>query len=231
MHSHAIPRLLLVGFMFALAAAGTLRFSADASERTTWSDTTSEEDVLVQPCYGFNITTSYTADRTYQVVENYYNNQIFERQHVSFTGALGNASTGKSYAYDGEYTRTADIHDGTTAISNLLLRFEVGTPGQFTVELTKVEFDLADNPPAVVKAIVPHVLQRDLCSVFGSPAATYVGPTNISTNEPLQKLTPSQPSDIHTKNSAKDQAAAADDDMTNWAELDPCDSSPPGKPC
>ncbi|MFL5758574.1 MAG: hypothetical protein ACJ789_02480 [Thermomicrobiales bacterium] len=217
MRSHPIPRLLLVGFMFALIAAGSIHHKDAAASSADSSNTISEENVLVQACKGFAITTSYTADRAYHIVEYHTGHTVVERREVSFAGAIGNAKTGKSYAYDGHYTRLANFDQGKTTFSDLLLRFEVGTPGQFsvsfagtspdrlsvswasgepgqfTVPFEQAGIELVDNPLAVVQAIVPNVLHVDLCSMFGA-SATIKGaaPQNIDTNEPLQNLDPSQ---------------------------------------
>jgi hypothetical protein len=194
MHSHKLPRLLLVGFMFALIAAGTVQYRAAAKDTAGPSYTISYEDVLVQACGGFDITTSYTVDRDIHVLDYYYGHTVNERRQVSFSGAIGNSATGKSFAYDGHYTRTANFDQGTKTFTDLLLRFEVGTPGEFSLSLARADFDLVDNPPAVVQAIVPSVLQMDLCYLLGgSTASTYQGPTNISISEPLLNLAPVQP--------------------------------------
>jgi hypothetical protein len=202
MNTRNIPRLLLVGFMFALIAAGTVQNRAaarDTVDTVEPTNTFSYENVLVQTCGGFDITTSFTVNRAYDVVDYYYGHAVIERRQVSFTGAIGNAATGKSYAYDGHYTRTADFFQGTKTFTDFLLRFEVGTPGEFSLSLARADFDLVDNPPEVVQAIVPSVLNMDLCYLLGgSTAGAYQGPTNISTNEPLQNLEPVQPDDSCT---------------------------------
>jgi hypothetical protein len=235
MHSHTIPRLLLVGFMFALLAAGTVRYNAGAEQVAIrdWTTTQSQENEFVQSCGAASIKTSYTTIRHYRRFDSPNGDEIVNHQEVKFSGAIGNVVTGKSYAYDGHYTRITDLEQGTNAVSDLLLRFEVGTPGMFSVSFKHVGFELADNPTAVIQTIVPHVLQMDLCSVFGGSTATIVGmpPTSIWINNALGKIEPVQPVDVHTENSALDQPAESTDQMTNWSELDPCDTSPPGQPC
>jgi hypothetical protein len=37
----------------------------------------------------------------------------------------------------------------------------------FSLSFAQADFDLADNPPAVVSTLVPHVLRMDLCGLFG----------------------------------------------------------------
>ncbi len=255
MHSHTILRFLVASLTIALIAGAMIR-TASAAERITWTDTSSPEAQVVQGCSGFDVTTSYTVNRVHNLVEEYTHEAVFERQQVDFSGAMGNSETGLSYAYDGHYTTVADYDKGSFAISNLQLRFEVGTPGQFAVELKKVDFKLIDSPPAIVQAIVPNVLQRDLCGLFAARAAGYA-PNDISTNEPLQDFGPGQSIaedainsalpqavnvhtensaipqrvDVITENSALPKVAAPDDHMTPWTELDPCDTSLPGKPC
>jgi hypothetical protein len=259
MHTRFVPRLLVLGLMLTLVL--TVHFRTFAAEQTTWTDTESVENGLVQACTGFNVTGSYTADRAHQIVENYYDNQVFERQNVTFTGTLGNAAAGKFYAYDGGYTRTANMRQGSEVIiSNLSLQFEVDTPNAFTVSVPYVDFDLADNPQAVIKPLVPNVLRMDVCQLFGGSTIGY-GPI-IPSSHPSADINAENTAlpravNVHTENSALagadiettqdfarsvrsksieenadlQQEAGASDDMTPWTELDPCDSSPPGKPC
>src|SRR4051794_32620661 len=118
MHSHSILRFLLTGLTVALMAAATIHFTR-AAERTTWSDSTSQESQVVQGCAGFDITASYTANRVHNLVEEYSHGIVIERQQVDFAGALGNSVTGLSYAYDGHYTFVTNNDKGTNAISNL----------------------------------------------------------------------------------------------------------------
>jgi hypothetical protein len=234
MQSHTIPRLLLVGFMFALIAAGAIQFKAAAAQVVAqdWTTSESRENVPVQKCGDSDITASYTTTREYVRYGSPALEPVYEIQHVNFTGSIGNATSGKSYEYAGHYSRTVDFTQSSVWISDLLLQFEIGTPGEFTYSLANVDFDLVDNPAAVVQAIVPNVLHMDLCYLLGgSIASTYLGPTDISTNEPLQNFAPVQPANVHTENSALEQSAESTDHMTNWSELDPCDTSPPGKAC
>jgi hypothetical protein len=242
MQSHTLPRLLLVGFMFALIAAGTLRYNAAAAEvdiRDS-STTQSQENVPVQKCGDSDITASYTTTREYVRYGSPAIEPVYEIEHVNFTGSIGNATSGKSYEYAGHYSRTVDFTQSSVWISDLLLRFEIGTPGEFTYSLANVDFDLGGNPAAVVQAIVPNALHMDLCYLLGGPAASVNlapgQPVNVHTensaldqSETISRLP--EPSVMHTENSALDQPAESIDHMTNWSELDPCDTSPPGKSC
>jgi hypothetical protein len=172
-----IPRLLAISLMLAFVATGLNRYSAGAAERIEWTDTVSIENALVQSCYGFNITGSYTANRAFQLVEDYTGRLAYERQDVTFAGALGNTTSGKSYAYDGAFTRVGNPVQNKVMVSNLSLRFEVGTPGEFTVSLDRVDFDLSDNPHMIVKTLLLDVLQMDLCQLFASPPAPDLVPS------------------------------------------------------
>jgi hypothetical protein len=162
MNSRTIPRLLLTGLLFAFVAANAIHFSAAAKGSGEWSDTQSRENVFVEACGSSIITTSFTTTRTHRDVTDY-------REHVRFAGSVGNDITGHSYAYDGHYDRAAIDDQGGFAVTDLLLRFEVGTPGMFTVSFKQVGFRLADSPPGVIQTIVPRVLQMDLCSALGGP--------------------------------------------------------------
>jgi hypothetical protein len=179
--------------LFAFAASGLLHSSGVAKTASDSSNTTSEENVLVQACNGFDVTTSYEAERTFSIVEYHTGHTVIERRQVKFAGSMGSALTGKAYAFDGHYTRTANFDQGKTSFTDLVLRFEVGTPGMFTVSIGQVGFDLVDDPPTVVRTIVPSVLRMDLCSLLAGPAPKMSGPENIDTNEPLQNFEPGQP--------------------------------------
>jgi hypothetical protein len=166
MNTHFAPRLLIPVFALVLIVAGAL--SAPASARTqldelSWSETESQENVLVQTCDGFDLTTSYTVNRDYHRFIDVPNNLNVEWVGVDFAGAIGNSVTGKSYAYDGKLMRWSDYDKNETAITNLTLRFEVGTPGQFLVAIDRIELDLETDPSAVIKAFVPNALQMELC--------------------------------------------------------------------
>jgi hypothetical protein len=171
MYLRFIPRLLVVSLMLAFAVTGLNRDSAGAAERIEWTDTVSKENALVQSCYYFNITGSYTADRAFQLIEGYSGRSVYERQDVTFAGSLGNATTGKSYAYNGSFTRVGNPLQNAYKFSALRLRFEVGTPGEFNVSLPRVDSDLGDDPQLIVKAILQDVLEMNLCQVFSGSSA------------------------------------------------------------
>jgi hypothetical protein len=228
MRTLALSRLLAAGFTFALIATGVLSVPAAAADYTRWTDTVEVEDALVQACYGFNVTGSYTADRSFHVVENFDGSRFYERQDVTFAGVLGNAVIGKAYAYDGQFTRISKPNLGKVSVSNLSLRFEVDTPGEFSISLKRVEFDLGDDPHAIIKAIVP-----DLCHLFGGSTIGYgptVPPSHSSADMSEGRLALPQWTD-----DAIERPASAGSDVTDaltpWTKLDPCDTSPPGKPC
>src|SRR5215207_11432444 len=98
MHAHTFPRFFLVPLLAALIAAGLLA-SPVAADTNIWSDSGSGEDIFVQACPAFDITTSYTADRTFKLVSNSSGDQVVERLYVSFAGALANDATGHSLPY------------------------------------------------------------------------------------------------------------------------------------
>src|SRR3954453_14599573 len=133
MHSHALPRLLLISFLFAFVFAGASHHWARAEQIVVqdWTTTQSQEDVPVQTCGGSPITTSYTTTSDYRRFNDPNGALLFQGQDVRFAGAIGNAVTGKSYAYDGHFSRNTDYEMHSSTIANLKLRFEVGTPGMF----------------------------------------------------------------------------------------------------
>ncbi|MFL5758917.1 MAG: hypothetical protein ACJ789_04215 [Thermomicrobiales bacterium] len=202
MHTRSLFRLLFVSLTLVLIATGVLTGpAARAAGTREWSDESSHEDVSVQACGGFAITSSYTTIRTYHVVVDPAGATVFERQQVGFRGAIGNATTGKSFAYDGHYTRVADFDRGSASVSDLLLRFKVGTPEMVRVSLGRVNFDMMNSPPSVIQTIVPRVLQVDLCRLLG----------NSSVGESAETSAPDQPSPA--------------------AVPDPCDLGPRDQPC
>ncbi len=229
MHRHSIPRFLIASLLFTIIISGAAHFSAAAKGTSNRTETTSRENIPVQSCGGFDITSSYTVTRNYLVVEDYPGHQVVERREVSFSGALASTTDGQSFLYDGQFTRTADYDQGTSQITDLLLHFEVGTPNEITYAQARPDFDLIDNPAAVIQAIVPNALHMDLCYLFR-------GSVDL---KPLQTLTPSQaiPASVPPEYrerigwSAKVQPATTGEEGPNWSQLDPCDTTPPGKPC
>src|SRR3954447_1979550 len=133
----SFPRLLFASFMFAVIATGAMTYTAVANSTTNRTDTTSRENVPVQTCGDVPITSSYTVTRTSNVVEDYPGHEVVERRQVTFSGALGNATAGNSFRYDGHFTRTADYDQGQSQITDLFVRFEIGTPGEFSYSLAK----------------------------------------------------------------------------------------------
>jgi hypothetical protein len=178
MLTHAISRLLLAGLIFALITGVMIR-PAGAQNATTWTSQESKEGIFVQACDRFDLTTNYAVARTFHLTKNYADGRTYERSTVTFAGTIdnrdasflgmfGSAQPGKSYTYDGHFTRTVDSNQRSDVISDLVLRFEVGTPGMFTVSIPEVGFKIGDSPTSVIQAIVPYTLQMDLCGLFGS---------------------------------------------------------------
>jgi hypothetical protein len=195
MHTRSMFRSLFISLTFVLIAFGLVTApAARAAGTRTWSDESSREDVPVQTCGGFAITSSYTTVRAYHIVADRSGATVIERQQVSFTGSLGNATTGKSFAYDGYYSRMADYDQENASISDLLVRFEVDTPDMVTISLARVNFHLVDSPPAVIQAIVPSVLQVDLCTLLGN-SSTSKGAGTSDLDQPFHQSIP-DPCDI-----------------------------------
>jgi hypothetical protein len=198
MNTHIAPRLLIPVFALVLIVAGAL--SAPASARTqldelSWSETESQENVLVQTCDGFDLTTSYTVNRDYHRFIDVSDNLNVEWVGVDFAGAIGNSVTGKSYAYDGKLMRWSDYDNNKTAITNLTLRFEVGAPGQFSVAIDRIELDRETDPSAVIKAFVPNALQMELCYLMAAPAP-------VEPFDPIANYAPGQWINVQAEDSA-----------------------------
>jgi hypothetical protein len=219
MSTHVIPRLLLVGCLFAFIVTGAAHSKAAAKAGTTdWSDTVSGENEFVQACKGFDIITSYTSNRSFHVVENYSGDWVVERLNVSFVGSLANAKNGYSLPYDGKFTRTTYSHIGRVTISDLELRIGLATPDDFTVKIKRLEMDLASNPVDVIQAFVQSELESGICVLLGRAFAGTV---------PAKGLTDF----LNAAHKAQDQPAEATSNMTPWTILDPCDTAPPGQSC
>jgi hypothetical protein len=166
-----IPRLLVVGLTLTLVFASAIHFRAAAAERTNWTETNSQEDVLVQECSGFNITTSYSAEIAHQLIADNTGDEVSEQLNVDFTGSLGNAESGESYRYDGHFTRWSDYIQNRVMVTDFELRFELGTPGQFKVAIDRAEMDLLPDTAEIIKQFVPNALQMELCYMLAGAAA------------------------------------------------------------
>jgi hypothetical protein len=158
-----IPRLLMLSLMLAFALSTAIQFRASAAERIDWTETNSEENVLVQECGLYNITSSYTAEIAHHLIADNEGDEVSEQMNVDFVGSVGNPATGKSYQYDGHFTRWSNYIQSQVTITDLELRFEVGTPGQFTVAIDRIKMDLVADPTDVIKKFVPNALQMELC--------------------------------------------------------------------
>jgi hypothetical protein len=163
MHTRFIPRLLALGLMLTLVFASAIHFRALGAERINWTETNSQENVLVQGCGLYNITTSYTVDIAHHLIADNEGDEVSEQMNVDFVGSVGNPATGKSYQYDGHFTRWSNYFQSRATITDLELRFEVGTPGQFTVAIDRIKMDLEPDPAEVIKTLVPNALQMELC--------------------------------------------------------------------
>lgn len=167
MRSHQLPRLLLVGFIFALAAASAPHFRVVAAGTSSWSETASGENEYVESCKGFAIITNYSSNLDYSVVKNYSGDPVVENVNVTFAGALANSVTGTSLPYSGKFTRTSDYHIGRVAVSDLELRIGLPTPGDFTVNVARQEMDLGSNPKDVLHSFAQQQLESGICVLLG----------------------------------------------------------------
>jgi hypothetical protein len=216
-----IPRLLVVTLLLAFVVTGLNRYSADAKTArldhmaksgqtdlwgegllhlVDWTETQSQEAEPVQKCDGFDITNSYTANIAHHLTIDNSGDEVIERMTVDFAGAIGNSQTGKSYAYAGTFTRWSDYVWNKVTINDLELRFEVGTPGQFTIGIDRIEMDLVADPAEVIKTFVPNALQTELCYLLADAAAPSA-PQSISAT-------------VHTENSVLEQSVAPYDERS-----------------
>jgi hypothetical protein len=163
MPTRFIPRLLALSLMLTLVFSSAILFRASAAERIDWTETNSQENALVQGCGLYNITTSYIVDIAHHLITDNTGDEVTEQLNVDFAGSVGNAASGKSYQYDGHFTRWSNYAVGRVMITDLELRFEVGTPGQFAITVDRVEMDLLPDPTEVIKQFVPNALQMELC--------------------------------------------------------------------
>jgi hypothetical protein len=149
--------------MLTLIFASALHYRQAAAEQTDWTETKSQENVLVQACGLYNIVSSYTADLDHHLITENTGDEISEQLKVEFAGSLGNPASGKSYQYDGHFTRWSNYIQNQVTITDLELRFEVGTPGQFTIAIDRAEMDLTSDPTDAIKKLVPNALNMELC--------------------------------------------------------------------
>jgi hypothetical protein len=175
MHTNPLSRFFLVGVTLSLVATALMSAPAAATDTTDWSDISAQENVLVQSCPSFNITSSYSVNRAYHVVKDYTGATVYERRDVSFTGTIANALSGQSLAYEGKFERTADYDQGIVRITDLELRLGLPNPDVITVTVARQDHDLIDNPPAVFLEFAPSGLRVGLCSMLdGDPDGSLV---------------------------------------------------------
>jgi hypothetical protein len=179
-----VPVLAVVLVVTGLVAGPASR--AGAIDNHAWSETESQEDVLVQACDGYDLTTSYNMNRNHHLFTDYTDGLKLEQETVNFTGAIGNSLTGKSYAYDGKFTRWSDYLKNEVTVNDLELRFEVGTPGEFTVAVDRIERDVVADPAEVIKQFVPYALRLDLCYLLGAPVTD---PAPVEPIDPINQYT------------------------------------------
>jgi hypothetical protein len=184
MHTRFIPRLLALGLMLTLVLGGGISYRAAAAERINWTETKSEENVLVQSCGLYNITSSYTVDIARHLITDNEGDEVSEQTSVDFVGSLGNAASGKSYQYDGHFTRWSNYIRSQVTITDFELRFEVGTPGEFSIAMDRVEMDLLADPAEVIKTFVPNALQMELCYLLPGSYDWSVSPVGAPTTVP-----------------------------------------------
>src|SRR4051794_36857719 len=167
MRSHLLPRLLLVCFLFAFGVASAAADHAAAAGANSWSETKSGENEYVESCKGFAITTSYSSDLDYNVVENHSGDPVVQKVNVKFVGALANSVSGTSLSYSGKFTRTSDYHIGRVTVSDLELRIGLPTPGDYAVKIARQEMDLGTNPKDVLHAFAQQQLESGICVLLG----------------------------------------------------------------
>ena len=169
MHAHAMFRIFLVAFAFALLSSGVGLAPATAKEKAAWTNTTKHENVLVQSCSDFDITGSYTTVRSYQVFKGYANAGGLERRDVTFTGTIVNAASGKGFGFDGGFTREAGY--GSVVISDLNLNFDLPHQGVVSVAIDREARDVIDDPVAILLEFAPFAYRNGLCDLLGSSSS------------------------------------------------------------
>jgi hypothetical protein len=170
MNFHVSSRLLLVAIAISLLTGAFGAVPVAAKGGRVWTDTMSRENVHVQTCSGFDITSSYTTDRTYHVVEDDAGRTVFERASVNFVGSVVNATSGKGFGYDGGFVRTADYEQSAIAISDLVLNLDLPGEGKVSVAISRQEHDLIDNPPAILLEFAPFAHRYGLCELLDTSA-------------------------------------------------------------
>jgi hypothetical protein len=172
MHAKAFLRPMFIAVAFALMITSLGISPASAKGTVGRTDTMSREDIFVQACNGFAITSSYTTVRTYQVVEDPTGHAVFERRNVSFTGAVVNAANDKGFGYEGGFTRIADYEQNAIAISDLTLKLDLADQGEVSIAIDHRDRDVIDNPVAILLEYAPFTLRDNLCDFLGGSSGT-----------------------------------------------------------
>jgi hypothetical protein len=221
MNMHIVPRLLaaltVMLVITSVFAGPALR--ASAADNRAWARTESHENVLVQACDGYDLTTSYTLNRNYHRFSDYAYGLNLEQESVSFSGAIGNAGNGQSYAYDGQLTRRSGDEPNQVTITDLELRFEVGTAAQFTIASDRLDLDLKADPVAVIKTFVPYALRMDLCYLLNT---SDVGPLPVEPFDPIARYAPGAWINVQTEPEQDSNEATTCADRARSAVPLPC---------
>jgi hypothetical protein len=184
MHSHVLPRLLVVVVSLVLVVTGLASAPVGAADNTVWSDTDSRVNVLVQDCHGpshmsgysptlafgfdFEITTSYTVDRDFSVIADYtgIDHPVMERRIVTFAGRVANAASGLSLDYDGHFARTGSYAQRDFTITDLSLHLVPSNEKDVTISVERDSSGVIETPESVLLAYAPRGLHSSLCSYF-----------------------------------------------------------------
>jgi hypothetical protein len=184
MNAHVLPRRFITVFTLVVATVGLAFAPVHAVVSAHWSDTISQENVLVQDCHSgrvlsgfspnlafgldFEISTSYRIDREFTLFTDYsgINHPAIERRVVSVAGVVANSKSGRSLAYDGHFTRTSSGTVGEVTITDLMLHLVPSNHEDVTITIARDNSGVIDSPEAMLLAFAPRALQMSLCIYF-----------------------------------------------------------------
>lgn len=131
-------------------------------------DTVSRDNEPLQTCGGFDVVGSFTLARLAATAARPGGTVVWERDTVLFKGTASNDAGDKWLAYDGGFTRTADLEAGTVAITDLVLRLTPPGGAATEIRVARTALDVPGWPPDLLMAVGPPVLAAHLCDLLTS---------------------------------------------------------------
>jgi len=179
MFAHAFRTTLRVCLPALVAVLALLPALANPTmaARVARTDGDAQVNVPLQACGRFNVVTTFTFKRLIETVTRPGGHAEWERTRVQFAGTAANSVNGASLAYEGWFTRTADLEAGTVAISDLVLRITPPAGAAVETRIARTATDVSDWPPSALMAVGPRAVTAHLCDILaGSGSSRAVRP-------------------------------------------------------